>query len=277
MENKNSVYKYRKASEESIEMIHNNELWAAKPDTLNDVFETLLMRTIENELCGHYLSKYETIKVFDENDELIDVGFNHNDKTFIEIELEKYIQALKAVGIYSLSYNKSQELLWGLYADGMKGFVIEYNKDDLLITNHSTSFDVHYYNSSFKNKADSLTDSLAQLLANSNTPIAQIKELLNFKTLWGEKVAAWKYEEEFRLIFNSHGNVKYNPDCIKAIYLGCKMGKESINLLVNSAPKHVKFYYSTPAIDQRTGMICFDESEKGRFNFNANRFPQVTI
>src|SRR5690606_17627239 len=53
---------------------------------------------------------------------------------YLEAAFQRVNERYNKVGIYSLSTDPENEILWALYADSHKGFVIGYDEDTLIST-----------------------------------------------------------------------------------------------------------------------------------------------
>lgn len=119
------VYKYRGGSDEIFERdlstLKNYQFWASRVEDLNDPFEAMVdLSIIDNGLI--YLSKK--------------MGFNKKSHFTLIKENNKNVFSLDSkTGIYSMSKNYTDELLWTHYSEGHKGFCIEYELDKLIGNN----------------------------------------------------------------------------------------------------------------------------------------------
>jgi len=121
------VYKYRGgAFERDLNSLINNEIYAPTVKDLNDP-------------CEGFVS---TDKLMNQIDEMLKV--NPQATTSMDIfknELNNMLSHNVTSGIYSLSKNHLDELLWAHYANSHKGFCIEYDLDMLLKLNEERIFD----------------------------------------------------------------------------------------------------------------------------------------
>ena len=158
-----------------VNTLANNQIYLPTKSELNDPTEGF---------CNDYkiISLIEAFKQFSG-----DVK-----KQYQEL-LEKFAQ----IGIYSLSNNVTNELLWAYYGGGHTGFAIEYDID---ILKESLN-----YNENFQAIFDFDVD------YSRNVPIADLtilhsKDIIQtLKTFLGTKSLSWKHEEEHRLIVEGKG------------------------------------------------------------------------
>lgn len=161
----------------------SHQLYAAPIDTLNDPFEASVELPIDNK----------------------------NDNEWIK----PLINLSHSVGVFSLIQADKKEsfpgneLMWSHYADSHKGFCIEYDLD-VLCQAISKSFDI-----------------ISELNVNYqvNRPIISKTDEIDdvLQKIFGTKSSAWKYENEFRLVFGKYGLKTVPDEAIKAIYFGLHM------------------------------------------------------
>ena len=188
-----------------VNTLANNQIYLPTKSELNDPTEGF---------CNDYkiISLIEAFKQFSG-----DVK-----KQYQEL-LEKFAQ----IGIYSLSNNVTNELLWAYYGGGHTGFAIEYDID---ILKESLN-----YNEKFQAIFDFDVD------YSRNVPIADLtilhsKDIIQtLKTFLGTKSLSWKHEEEHRLIVEGKGLFDIDYRAITGIYFGYRMQKEQYlrNYLIN--------------------------------------------
>ncbi|MBO5498373.1 MAG: DUF2971 domain-containing protein [Bacteroidales bacterium] len=103
--------------------------------------------------------------------------------------------------------------MWAHYADSHKGFCIEYDIEQLALSEelwfNVSCIDQVVYSPTIPEMC--LTDIL------SNTGVQLITKIC------GTKSNVWKYENESRLLYETSDIKKYNPASLKAIYFGLNM------------------------------------------------------
>lgn len=208
------VYKYRSGTTRDIEALMNNQFYSASIESLNDVHE------------GKIIIDNQEIKLFDllakNSASLFDISIDNN--------LENLINIYKNSGVYSLSKNYKNELLWAYYADSYKGFCIEYDFDILkqYPCNEDAFFDVEY---------------------SKNVPIINLKDVLNTNILKKKLVTkslSWKHEKEIRILTPSKGMFNYFIKAVKSIYFGHRTPENTIKLIMNILRgRSIKYYKIT--------------------------------
>lgn len=206
------VYKYRSGSKRDIKTLVNNQFYSASIDFLNDIQETKVK--IDND-------EFEIFNLLIESTTL------HNKNTFRNI-LEKYLQRTKKFGIYSLSKNYKNELLWAYYSNSHKGFCIEYDFETL---------------ESYQLKGEFFVDVKYQKeIPIINTNDINENRILNTKLL-ATKSEKWIHEDEVRFITGETGKFSFYSRAIKAIYFGCRTKRKTIKLLMRLLKgRNIKYY-----------------------------------
>jgi hypothetical protein len=125
---------------------------------------------------------------------------------------EQFEELLGRAGVYCLTSKRDNLLMWAHYADGHKGFCLEFT------TNPSGSF--------FSNAE----------------PVSYRKEYPVVKAfaantdIWGKecfltKSIDWAYEEEWRLTSRETGHLEFPPELLTGIIFGCKINTDHIGMI----------------------------------------------
>lgn len=146
------------------------------------------------------------------------------------------LEALKKAGIYSLSGNALNEILWAHYANGHKGFCIEYDLETLLNSYSGTffSFPIEY---------------------SKNPPNIDLKDIPGnnqdlIKKLAGYKSQRWSYEQEYRITTNFSGPYYYEYNALKSIYFGLRMDNKYKALIMKKLKGRGVKYYQMEQVDK---------------------------
>lgn len=135
------------------------------------------------------------------------------------------IQDLSTAGVCSLSRQKvdehfpNNEIMWSLYADGHKGFCIEYDSEKLT-SNSIKEFDIR--NTITVNYEDQTPE------VGKWDGIFDVQ-----KKVFGTKSKAWTAENEFRLVFNTSGLKPVSQDAVSAVYLGLRIDYGERNVILS--------------------------------------------
>lgn len=134
-------------------------------------------------------------------------------------------------GILSLSKNVDNELLWAYYANGHKGFCIEYDIDVILESyNYGVIIKngrleswplVYKVDVDYQNSFPLFTLEVMERFRVTN----DITEIL--RCTIGTKSKNWEKENEVRLVFNKHEFSELDYRAIKGIYFGCRFDNSS--------------------------------------------------
>ncbi|HBL76059.1 MAG: hypothetical protein A2W90_11630 [Bacteroidetes bacterium GWF2_42_66] len=212
-----NIYKYRGGHfKRDLASLVNNYFYASSAEYLNDPCEMLVFSDkfkLQIGFFGKLLGKQSRDKIEELNGGIDDLLLRRNE-----------------MGIYSLSETYDDELLWAHYADGHKGFCIEYDLDILL--NESSFSKLRYFPVKYKMKP----------------PQIDINDLKNnsldfYKKVAGIKSKKWSYEKEIRIISEDVGEQDYDYRAVKAIYFGYKMPDKQKRIIMNRLKGRGLKYY----------------------------------
>ncbi|MGN7709167.1 DUF2971 domain-containing protein [Chryseobacterium sp. 22543] len=192
------LYKYRGNFKRDLKTLSKGQIYAPTYDNLNDPFECIFNR--------------------DEDTNVIEIfkPYSHN----VEQSYNNVVEQLFKLGIYSLSKDFDNEILWALYADSHKGFTIEYDIETFVTDfNFNTNIPlVHKVNVDYKAAP-----------AKSNLLLSSLKNQLDLIPLIGTKSLPWKIENEFRLVFEMNGLININLNSVTSIIFGLRTTDENID------------------------------------------------
>lgn len=230
------LYKYRgnidiknksalKLFERDVNMISNNEIWCSTIENLNDPFEgefNIDKFTQNLDSITSFLSFFRIKKKSETNN-----------KNYISAIKKTFDLTLKS-GIYSLSADYNNELMWSHYANSHLGYCIEYEFENL------KEFELkfkEYYNPKL-NVFDKL--SYSQKPFELNNVINNREDIIKYLF---KKSKIWEYENEYRIVTFTSGKFNYNVECLKSIIFGLKAKEEIINIVIEKL-KHlnIDFY-----------------------------------
>lgn len=117
----------------------------------------------------------------------------------------------------------SSQLMWSHYANGLRGFVIEFDKQSLL-----DSLDAHHGEDVLMTRI--VYDNLKPMDFHAELANLTSRNASELERLGGLKSKEWEYESEFRI--GARGNlVNYSPETIVRVIIGDKMSSESRALI----------------------------------------------
>lgn len=206
-------YKYRDIDnfERDLNSIINNQIYASPFIDLNDPFEAI---------CNEKISDLA---------KLIETIFKIDSKGIID-QLNQLMEKKDNIGIYSLSDEICEELMWAHYASSHKGFCLEYNVP-VLKGKHLAPEVVTETKVAYASKPQILT----------HEDIYKIETFL--KKLFATKSKSWKYERETRLIFDAFGLKDYHSSALTGVYFGTRLESDKRQYIIDSLTnRDVRFY-----------------------------------
>jgi hypothetical protein len=208
--------------ERDLNMILNSEIWCSSLEDLNDPFEgEYKMDLFKKQLniTTNSLSFFGLKKKSNESNAKIIAA------------LKNMYELSKKSGIYSLTTNFENDLMWSHYANSHKGFCIEYEFDTL------KTFDIQTNQNGFRHLgkieySNDIFDTKDVFIKNIN--------LVNFLF---RKNIKWHYENEWRILSIIPGKYNYDQKCIKSIIFGLKTSETVIDLIIHKlTPLNIDFY-----------------------------------
>lgn len=159
-------------------------------------------------------------------------------------ESEQFVKAYRdiqkrcrEVGIYSLSRNVDNELLWAYYATGHTGFAIEFDTELLAKSlNYNSHIPLlHELDVAYKDKVPKLT------MADFPPICPDFKSFLQI-TL-ASKSNSWAHEQEIRLIFEYSSLFEIDYRAVTAIYFGYRMQQQEMDYIMEHLKgKGISYY-----------------------------------
>lgn len=235
--NINFVYRFFGKERHNLTGFKEEYLWCSRLEAFNDPFENVIseedfdFRNFSLEEIKVFLESNPQIKYRDGNSKqeadvscldlskLSDSQIENvcNDLNEATVSSANTLQTSK---FHCLSHDAcdpkplDNRLLWSHYASGLRGFVIEFDLDELLNSmsseNGDTFFGCHlidYMNTDFETFIKSTVKDRSKLMLND---------------FLFTKHVDWEYENELRLI-SRENKLKYSKSCINRIIVGEKM------------------------------------------------------
>lgn len=218
------LYRYQevKCLERDLEFIKDSKIWMSRFDSLNDPSEGLI------DLKKLKVSLNFLTRIFNRKKE--NTAGNYC-KTIDKVSI-----SAKDRGVYCLSKKLNNELMWAHYAQGHRGYCIEYESNSFKIDIPKDCY-LPYENYCFWTEV-SYTNKI------SNIPFRAIGDVNTIiKFTLSNKSKCWHYEEEVRLITLLTGAHNYNGNSVKAIYFGLKMKEEDkLNIVKKLKNGSIQFF-----------------------------------
>ncbi len=236
----NRIFKFRGASNLDLEAFHDDCLWFSSFPELNDPFEGGFKYDssgVDVNLRIKFLSRlYKESNPQNYNDIVTDVFASLGENEFSNFVDERTIDACRSFGeeyqknnfIHSFSIAASDDefpqpltsmLLWSHYANGFKGFCVEFDFDKLkeslsLLNDTNIGSTAVHYPDNCEFPTVSLKTCMLDMLSDGGRN-ASIEMLQAF----GTKHPAWNYECEGRFISQKRGKHQYMPNAIRSVYI----------------------------------------------------------
>lgn len=182
-----------------LQTLHNACFYAAQRMTLNDPFEGRFDRTLLDRQLSTFRQRTEVFAPFA--------------KQSLDAVCEAVNELLSFVdryGVFSLSYNPLNELIWSHYGGSHHGFCVGYDLQKLVDFEPNLHYclNVHYSDSAPQLQANALigtsdsVDTLQKILAVKSTP--------------------WRYEQEVRILTTPPGLHEHDYRAVKKVYFGLR-------------------------------------------------------
>ena len=141
-------------------------------------------------------------------------------------------------GVFSLSSNVTDELMWAHYAASHCGIAIEYNLDQL--TRFCSKQHLHCFGVDYVNEPPSLD--MHHLQGNAEKAV---------RAMLGHKSPRWSHEDEFRILLeNIHGPIPHDYRAARSITFGLKVPDEVRRQIYEAIRHKVPEYYEIVKIPE---------------------------
>lgn len=152
----------------------------------------------------------------------------------LQENINGFFDKIRSCGIYSLSKEIRNELMWAYYASGHTGYAIIYNTD-VLINSFEQGRRGGMYEIDVKYSAKIPRFDISKI-------DKQMEEILS--CVVGTKSKAWAHEAEHRLIFDNGGRqLKIDYRAIKGFVFGCRMNRDDIDYVMKLfAGRDLEYY-----------------------------------
>ncbi|MBC3876796.1 MULTISPECIES: DUF2971 domain-containing protein [unclassified Undibacterium] len=258
--NDNVLYKFRSFNSIGLRILIDREIYFAAPASLNDPLDCRLtigkqlQFAIDSEKPGFakdLMLNFRGRRV---------CSISENLDEDMHESIEKIVQT---TGVFSLSENVKDPLMWSHYGNAHLGFCIGFHRNyfNKMLTNHKKygllgGSNVEYcatppFIDLFKQESKKLAD----LLSEPNLTVEKAQRLItdhhHFYTnriiaaSLSSKSNSWAYEKEYRLVRTAPGVVEFSEEAIAEIVFGCNASTHDIatvkRILGGAEWKHVEF------------------------------------
>lgn len=203
--------------ERDIELLSQDKIYVPTIEQLNDPSEAFVdyrVYKMQLDLFERFVSK-EAIGSFDER-------------------VQELFDSIRNSGIYSLSKEIANELMWAYYANGHNGYAIIFDTEVLTKSFENGKYSgMHELEVKYSSRLPRFDISIIEL---------DINKVLS--CLVGNKSNAWKHEAEHRLVFDTGGKcLKIDYRAIKGFVFGCKMNPDDIDYVMKTFSGRDLTYY----------------------------------
>lgn len=203
------AYKYRSGGSDTLkrdlQSLAEAKFYAGDRHALNDPFEGRFERA---SLDAQFIALKTLVSgvVPSASRSLIDVSR----------AVEEILAFVDKSGVFSLSYNPLQELIWAHYGGSHRGFCIGYETQTLVDfePNVHQVLDVQYSNAA---PSFASTDLLF-----ASSPVSALRKML------GVKSKPWAYEEEVRVITQPPGLHDHDYRAVKSVHFGLRCPESTV-------------------------------------------------
>lgn len=152
----------------------------------------------------------------------------------VQESIDGFFDQIRSCGIYSLSKEIRNELMWAYYASGHTGYAIIYDTDVL-----ANSFEQGRWGGMYE-----IEVKYSVRIPRFDINIIDKKMEKILSCVVGTKSKAWAHEEEHRLIFDNGGRqLKIDYRAIKGFVFGCRMKDVDIDYVMKTMAGRGLEYY----------------------------------
>ena len=200
---KRLAFKYRSGDASTLERdltsLRDATFYAANRHTLNDPFEGRFDRTpLDSQLDAIRGLVAAITPTASASLDAVSAAVN------------EVLEFVNKSGVFSLSYNPLQELIWAHYGGSHRGFCVGYDLGKLVEFEPS----IHYFLDVQYSNAAPLLESADLIAAGSHIDV--------LKKMLGVKSKPWAYEEEVRVITVPPGLHEHDYRAVKVVYFGLR-------------------------------------------------------
>jgi hypothetical protein len=189
-----------------INPIQTSHYYLPTRDRLNDPSEGVFNNQLQKQLFGFM----QGVTGLGERQELAEPVFER---------AKEVTAAINTSGIFSLTSNPTDELMWAHYADSHRGIAIEYDLE--LLTRFTPKSHLHTFDVEYEKGPPELG---INNLASSNA----------LQIMLGYKSPRWSYEEEYRvLVDNINGQIPHDFRAVKSVTFGLNFPADKRQMIID--------------------------------------------
>jgi len=231
------LYRYRPMRDDyDFASIEQGYLYFSKSDAFNDPFEFAAKESIEipnpqTNWAEFSVLNNEFFKLKD--DQIIPLLLSGKLSGMLELQEKVWMDAItewhlkKRDQVFCCCFSKNNDhpLMWGHYANGLRGLAIGFKSEELAATSEFPVKDViREVNYSEDNSIPHINYS-AFLVAQADKDLAKEVSSANFSRKFCTKSTHWEYESEYRMLWQSERDdwdqkVKYSEESVSEVIFG---------------------------------------------------------
>ena len=251
-----TFYKYRYFDEQGyhLKLLSDNEMYFSSPQSFNDPFDCRIR------LRYDLLNSDEIRPLVERNLKQTKPNLNplrrkriasklaktnqHTNRNKLDLLQDHFVD--ERIGLFCLSANPRSIITWSHYSSNHRGFCVGFSRNELI------KMSAHFF--------DKLNKSLVihKVDYSESLPVIhpiQHNEQERMKMQLCTKSDEWKYENEYRMIFQEGVNsyIHYGDVAIKRVILGCKISNINTEQIINilkSKNKYIPLYQSIQSGDE---------------------------
>lgn len=205
-----TLYKYCKLDDHFKNMVKNKELWFQTPNEFNDPYDCNVAWKVEySESDIETFVRNSAIEGNSEDIIKSEIERIKADPNRIQLSIDSLKNEVQKLGISCFSQDGENPLMWAHYADKHKGVCIAFRAE--LLHNF---FNLHIFPVEYTS-----TYPKVNFMKNHNKAINQILTT---------KSDNWKYEQEYRLVFEMRGAAPFPKEAIFEVCFGLNTSDNEI-------------------------------------------------
>jgi hypothetical protein len=270
------LYKYRRFSERTIEILTTKKLYFPRAEELNDPLDSQIDIQLEYERAKKEMARRFSGQELMRKQFLLYLLNSHR---FTHRESGKTIglnealqQWIRERGILSLSKNPTDPLLWAHYGGGHTGLCLGFDVSMLGLSEEPDATEVEYVASPrYRELFLSLAEELGGFVKPWEERNAYPDEVGDkFYTRQIERITReslfvksekWKYEEEFRIVLDPSGLHSYDPSSLREIVFGTKVRDADAKRITDIVSASVWQHVSLKRVQHVPGSFEFEITE----------------
>jgi hypothetical protein len=244
------LYKFREVNINNLTSLAKNQLWFSSLNDLNDPFEGCHIKdnNIDPELSsGSKLKPKNDVNEHQYQEILNKLNLTKGEFTskelfqrLAETDFDIFIKIVHDSKVVCFSIEQEENnpltnnLMWSHYANGLRGYCLVFNEEDLLKDiDSSTSEATRSIIVKYQDHPNIIK--LNDFIQSEVLPSDECMDFVEKVTeTAATKSSDWKYENEFRIMSLSKSNVHcYSPSTLKEIIVGDKMPSAEKSLLLS--------------------------------------------